>query len=258
MGFQRCSELRTVGLQHRDVVFNCQGVVDLSTKALSHHPGSNALARSVHGSGGAGRTPADHEHVISFFGRELGGITRRGSAIEFGHNFLDRHTPRAEHLAIEEHHGNSHDLARLDLGLKSATLDHGGLDTGILDGHQRQCLHHIRAVVAGQAHVDLKAEVTVECLDLVNNLLLDFGRMATAPEQRQHQRSEFVAERQAGKAQARGAASTLHGERWAARVCAIGTQSDLVTAQTLDGFQQIAHLCRRLALVQRSYQLDGQ
>jgi hypothetical protein len=85
--------------------------------------------------------------------------------------------------------------------LEGAAFDHRGLDARVEDGHEAQRLHHVRAVVAGQAHVDLEVEVAVQRLDLVDHFLLDLGRVAARPQQRQHQGGEFMAQRQAGKAQ---------------------------------------------------------
>ena len=122
--------------------------------------------------------------------------------------------------------------------LEGAAFDDSGLDLGVVDGHQRERLHHVRAVVAGEAHVDLEIEVTVQALDLVDHILLHLWRVAAGPQQGQHQGGELVAQWQAGKAQAGVAAHALQAERWLAGVIAVQAQADLVGTQALDGFQQ--------------------
>jgi hypothetical protein len=56
-----------------------------------------------------------------------------------------------------------------DFLLEGAAFDHHGLDLGVEHGHQAQCLHHVRAVVAAQGHVDLEAVVAVQRLDLLDH-----------------------------------------------------------------------------------------
>jgi hypothetical protein len=68
--------------------------------------------------------------------------------------------------------------------------------------HQVERLHHVRAVVAGQAHPGLEDEVAVQGLDLLDDLGLDLGRVAAGLQQRQHQRGELVPHRHGGEAHA--------------------------------------------------------
>jgi hypothetical protein len=111
--------------------------------------------------------------------------------------------------------------------------------------------------MAGQRHVHLEVVVAVQRLDGVDHVLLDLRRVAAGPQQGQHQRGEFVAQRQAGEAQARVAADALQAERGLARIVAVGAQADLVGAQALDGLQQVEHLLRGVAVVERGDHLEG-
>ena len=139
---------------------------------------------------------------------------------------------------------------------EGTAFDDGGFDAGVQDGHERQRLHHVRAVVAAQAHVNLEVKVAFDGFDLVEQVLLFFGWVATRPQQGQHQRGEFMAQRQASKAQTAITSLALQGERGFACVVAIFAQGDFVAAQALDGGEQLAHLRRSLALVQGGHQLE--
>ncbi len=253
---QRGGELRAIGLADRDVILDVQRVVHLAAEALGRDAGADALAGGIDGRRGTCRAAADDQHVERLLGGQPGGFALRGTGIELADDFLDGHAAGAEHLAVEEHHGYGHDLAVGHFLLEGAALDHGGADAGVEDGHERQRLHHVRAVVAGQAHVDLEIEVAVERLDLLDHVLFHLRRVAARPEQRQHERGEFMAQRQAGEAQARLRAGTLQREGRLAGIVAVGAQADLVAAQGLDGFQQVAHLHGGLAAVQRCHDLE--
>ena len=187
LGFQRCRKLGAIGLQHRDVVLNRHGVVGLAAKTLSRHTHTDAFARSIDSRSRTSRATAHDQHVKGVFGAELGRVAFTGVGVQFGHDFFDRHAARAEHLAVEEDHGHRHDLALFHLFLKRAAFDHHGFDLRIDDGHERQSLHHVGAVVAAQRHVNLKIEVAFKGLDAVDDLGLDFGGMTAGPQQGQYQ-----------------------------------------------------------------------
>ena len=192
MGFERSTKFGAVGFQHGDVVLNRQGVVDLATKALGSNAGANAFACGVHRGCGACRATTDDEHVIGRLGAELGGVAGGRALVELGDDFFERHVARAKHGAVQEHHGNRHDFAVGHFLLERATFNDRGFDLGVDDGHERQRLHHVGAVVARQAHVHIKLIGTIERFDLLNDLLLNLGRVATGPQKRQHQRGELV------------------------------------------------------------------
>jgi hypothetical protein len=67
--------------------------------------------------------------------------------------------PEPKGWPFKEGAGHGHDLALVHFVLEHAAFNHRGLDLGVEDGHQAQRLHHVRAVVAAQAHVDLEVEV---------------------------------------------------------------------------------------------------
>ena len=203
LGFQGSSKLGAVGFHHRDVVLNRHGVIGLATKAFGRHTSANALASSVHRSRCAGRAATDDEHVIRVFGRQLSGVLGSGAGVELGHNFFDQHATVTEQRAIQVDARHRHNFALGHLSLESTAFDNRGFDLGVEDGHQTQGLHHVWAVVARQAHVDFEIEVAAFCraqtADLFDNVRLDLWGVATAPQQGQHQRGEFMAQRQACK-----------------------------------------------------------
>ncbi|OQB99789.1 MAG: hypothetical protein BWX79_03052 [Alphaproteobacteria bacterium ADurb.Bin100] len=256
VGFECGGKLGAVGFEHRDVVLDRQRVVDLPAEALGRHTGADALARGIDRGGRAGRATADDQHVVRRLGAKLGRVPRSRTRVELGDDFFHAHAAGAEHGAVQEDHGHRHDFAGVDLVLEGAAFDHGGLDLGVQDGHEAERLHHVRAVVAAQGHVDLEVEVTVQRLDLLDHLGLDLGRVAAGPQQGQHQRREFMAQRQTGEAQAVGGARALQRERRLASIGAIRAQRDLVGAQGLDGLQQVEHLARGVVVAQSGHQLE--
>ena len=195
MRLQRGRELRPVGFLDGDVVLDGQRIQRLAAKALGHDAGANAFARRIHSGCRAGRAAADDEHVERGLLREPGGIARGRAGVDLGQDFGQFHAARAEGLAVEEHGRHRHDLARLDLVLEQAAVDGHVAHARVQNRHQVQRLHHVRAVVAGQAHPGLEHEIAVECLDLRDHVGLDLGRVATGLQQRQHQRGELVAHR---------------------------------------------------------------
>ena len=209
MGLKCRGKFGAVGFQHRDIVLDRHGVVHLAAKALGGDAGANAFAGGIHRGRCTGRATTDDQHVIRRLRAEFGRVARRCTGVKLGNHFFEQDAARVEHLAVQKHHRHRHDLALVDFVLEGAAFDDHGLDLGVEHRHQRQRLHHVGAVVAAQRHVDLKVVVTVECLDLVDHILLDLGRVAAGPEQRQHQGGELVAQRQAGKTQAAGTAGAL-------------------------------------------------
>ncbi|MPM70463.1 hypothetical protein SDC9_117418 [bioreactor metagenome] len=255
VGFQCSGELGAVGFQHGDVVLDRQRVVDLTAKALGRHAGANALASCVHGGCRAGRAAADDQHVEGVLGRQLGCVTRGCTSVQLGHDFLDGHATGAEHAAVHEHHGHGHDFALGHFLLEGTAFDHRGLDLGVENGHQRQRLNHVGAVVAAQAHIDLEVEVAVQCLDLVDDRLLDFGRMAAGLQQGEDERGEFMPRRDAGKVDARRFAGQADGEGGAAGGVAVFAQADL-GGEAGDIDQQVAHFAGLGAVVERGDEFD--
>ena len=230
------------GVGHAGVVVDVQRVVDLAAKAVGHDAGAQALARGVDGRRRAGRAAADHQHLVGRLGAELGGVALGGAGVDLLQDFFERDAAAVEHLAALIDGGHAHDLARFNFLLEHAAIDDGGLDARVVDADERQRLHHVRAVVAGQAHVDLEVQVHVERLDLLEHLGLDLGRVAAGPQQGQDQRGELVPHGDGGKGELRAAARPRQGERGHARVAAVGAQPDLVRTRGRHLLQQLAQL----------------
>ena len=255
--FQRHGELRAVGFLDGDVVLDAQRVQHLAAEALGRHTGADALARRIHGRRRAGRAAADDQHVERCLGAELCRVTGGGAGVDLGQDLFQAHAALAEGLAVQEDRRHGHDLALLDLVLEEAAVDGHVLDARVQHRHQVQRLHHVRAVVAGQAHPGLEDQVLLglQRADLLDQVGFHLGRVAAGLQQRQHQRGELVAHRQRGKAHAHVRALAGDLEGGAAAVGAVGAQRDLV-GQADDLAQQLTHLLRFGAVVQRGDQFD--
>ena len=140
----------SVGFEHGDVVLDAERIVRLTAEALRGDARAQSLTRCVHGSGSTGRAATDDEHVIRRLGVDLGALFVGAVAVEFGEDFFEAHAARAEELAVQEHHRHGHDLASRDFILIKSAIDHDRFDVRVDHRHQGQCLHDIRAVVAGQ------------------------------------------------------------------------------------------------------------
>ncbi len=256
LGFHLGGQFGAVGFQNRNVVFDAHGVVDLATKALSGHAHANALARRVYGCGRTRGTTTDDQHIKRVFRVELVGFAAGRAGVELGQNFFQAHAARAEHLAVGEDHGHGHDLALLDFGLEQAAVNDGGVDLGVEDGHQGRGLHHVRAVVARQGHVDIEVEIGVQGLDLVQHIGLNLGWVTTSPEQGQDQGGELMAQRNGGKTHTALLAFAGNHKRGVAGVLTAGVKGDLVR-QGRDLLEQRTHLQGFGAVVERSDQTDG-
>jgi hypothetical protein len=109
----------------------------------------------------AGPAP-DDQHVKRCLRIQARRLARLGLHVELGDDLFQRHPAGAEHLAVQVDHRDGHHLALVHLRLVQGAIDHHRLDARVDDGHQRHRLHHVRAVVAGQGHVDLEAQVAVQ------------------------------------------------------------------------------------------------
>jgi hypothetical protein len=185
-----------------------------------------------------------------------GALAARGRAgVHLGQDFGQLHAARAESLAVQQHRGHGHDLARFDFLLEQAAIDGRVADARVDHRHQVQRLHHVRAVVAAQAHPGLELEFAFECADLFEQLRLHLRRVAAGLQQRQHQRAEFVAHRHGGKVQPHVLAGAGDLERGPASSVAVEAYVQQFT-QRRDVFEQLAHLDRGRAVVQARHQLD--
>ncbi len=249
MFFQRAGQFRAFGFLHRDEVLDGHGVQHLAAEALGRHAGADALARSVDGRRGTGRTTADDQHVEGVLGVELLGVAGGGAGVELGEDFLFAHAALAEQFAVEVDARHGHDLAGFDLVLEQRAVDGDVADGGVEHGHQVQRLDHVRAVLAGQREVGLEVVFAFDVLDLLDDLRRGLGRMTADLQQGQHQRGEFVAHGQAGEAQANVAADAVQGERRLAGVLAVGLEGDLV-AEAGDVLQQAQHFLGFFAVIE--------
>ena len=249
-------ETRALRLQHRDVVLDAQCVVGLAAEALGGDARAQALARGVDGCGCAGGSAADDQHVERRLGVDLGAILVGALRVETGDDLLEAHATRAEEFAVEEHHRHRHHLARRDLVLVERAVDDHGLDGGVEHRHQGQRLHHIRAVVAGEGHEHLEPQRALQAADGLEGGLVGLGRVAAAPQQRQHQRGELVAERHRCEMQRGLLAFAADLERGAALVPTVQPDRHLV-GQAGDRPEQGAHLLRALGLIEGGDELDG-
>ena len=213
MRLQRGGELGALRFQHRDVVFDAQGVQRLAAEAVGNDAGLDALARRVHGRGRAGGSATDDQHVERRLLVQFGRFAVGGIDVQLGHDFFERHAPGTEQRVILEYHRHRHHLALVDFILVHAAIDDDGIDIRVIDCHQRGGLHHVGAVVAGEGHVHLEV-ATVQRPDLVKYFRFHFRRMAAGPQQGQHQRGEFVTEGNGGKAHAARFALFGDHERW--------------------------------------------
>jgi len=91
--------------------------------------------------------------------------------------------------------------------------------------------------------------------DLLGYVGFDPRRMAADLQQGQHQRGEFMAERNAGEAHADVGADAPDGEGWAPRIVIRTAHAHLRTNRG-DVVQQCLQFARCLAIVQRGDQLD--
>ena len=242
-------ETRPLRFQHRDVVLDAQCVVGLAAEAFGGDTRAQAFARSVDRCGCAGGAAADDQHIEGCLGIDLGALLVAALRVETGDDLLEAHATRAEEFAVQEHHRHRHHLTRRDLVLVERAVDHHRLDGGVEHRHQGQRLHHIRAVVTGEGHEHLEPQRALQAADGLEGGLVGLGRMATAPQQRQHQRGELVAERHRREMQRGLLTFAADLERGAALVPTVQPDRHLV-GQAGDRPEQGAYLLRTLRLIE--------
>ncbi len=253
--FQRRGQLRALGIRHRDEVLDGHGVEHLAAETLSGHAGADAFACCIDGGRGAGRATAHHQHIERRLGTDLLGSAPGGVAVQACSYLLDRHAAGVENLAVEVHGGHRHDLACVHFVLEQRAINRHMLDVGIEHAHQVQCLHSVRATVAGERHEGLEAEVAIKAAHLLDHVVSDLGRVATHLQQGQHQRGELMAHGNAGKAHGDVRAQAVDRKGGLARILAVQAQRNLV-GQRSDVLQQGLELLRLLALVEGRHQFD--
>ena len=132
-------------------------------------------------------------------------------------------------------------------------------DTRVEHGHHVQRLDHVGAVLAGQGEIGFEMELTAQALDLFQDLGGDLGRVTARMQQGQHQGREFVAQRDAGEAQARfrAAAQDREGRHAVVGFRTFGAPPGDFVRQLGDIAQQGFQVPRRLDVVQGGDELDG-
>ena len=213
MLLQREGKLRARGFLHGDEVFNAHRVQHLAAETLAGDAGANAFAGRVNRRRRTGRATAHNQHVKGFLGGDFFGLALNPAGVNFGQDFFQAHAALGKLGAVQVNRRHGHDLALLDFILEQRAVNHRGLDAWILDCHQIKRLYHVGAGVARQRDIDFKVKIAVECADLLQHVFFDLGRVAANLQQRQNQRGEFMAHRQASKTRAVVFAGAVDGER---------------------------------------------
>src|SRR3546814_1536566 len=146
---------------------------------------------------------ADDEDVERLLRGDLLGRLRLGAGVELREDLFEFHPALAEILAIQEDRRHRHDLTRLDLRLKQTAVDRGVGDARVDDAHQIERLHDVGAVLARQREIGFEMIVAVERADLLQHLGRGLGGVAPDLQQREDERGEFMAERDAREAHGR-------------------------------------------------------
>ena len=256
VGLQGGGKLGTVGFQHRDVVLDGHGVQHLAAETLGHHAGADALAGGVDGCRSTGRAAADDQHVERILLGELLGGTGVGTAVQARQDLFGAGAALEQHFAVQEDGGHGHDGAFFHFVLEEGAVDGLDADAGVDDRHRIERLHHVRAVLARQRHVDLEVVVAGQGLGLLDGVGVELDGVAADVQQGQHQRGELVAQRDGGKAHADVGADAVDGEGGLADIRGrVFAQGDLV-GQLGDFLQEFLHLFRFRTAVQGGHQLD--
>ena len=255
---QRRRELRALGVRDRYEILDAERVEQLPPETLCHDAGTHALSRRIDRGGCAGRASAHDQHVEGILGVDLLGALRARILVQPGQDLRDAHPTLAERLAVQVDRGHRQDLPLFDLRLEQRAVDHRAADPWVPHRHQVQRLDDLRAVLAAERNVDLELEILVDGLDLLDGGGLRLRRMPAGLQQRQHQRRELVTHRQSREADAHLRASAAHAERrHAHRAVRLTLLERDQAGQRCDLAQQIVHLPRRVAVVQRRDDLYG-
>ena len=226
MGFQCAGQFRPFGFLYRDKVLDGHGVQHLATKAFSRHTGTNTFTCRIDGSRRPGRATANYQDVEGILGADFLRGFLDTAGVELGEDFFQAHTALAKVDPVQVDTRDRHDLALIDFSLEQRAINRNVADVRVQHGHQVQRLDHVRAVLARQREVSLEAELAFEGADLFNHFDTGLRRVATDLQQGQHQRSEFMAHGDTGETQADLGTRAVDGERWLARIIAIGVQSN--------------------------------
>src|SRR5690606_5154090 len=255
--FECGGKARTLGFLDGNEVLDRHGVEHLTAEAFGHDTRANALASSVHRRRGTGRAATDDQHVKRFLGTQFFGLAAGRRRIELRENLFDAGATLTEYFAIQEDGRNGHDLAGFDLALEKRAVDRHVADARIDDRHGVQRLHHVGAVLARQRKIGLEFVIAGQIADLLDDGLFEFDGMPADLQQRKHQRSEFVAQRNAGEGDTDVGAHAGNAEgRFTIRQVAALDQRDFVRHPG-DLSEQLAQFERLGRVVETRDQLDG-
>ena len=256
MALQRGGKLRAFGFLDGDEVLDVHRVQHLAAKALCRHAGADAFARGIDRRRRASGAAADDQHLKRRFVVHFFSVAGDAAGVNFGDDFGQFHAALAKALAVQKHRGHAHDVAVFNFFLEHAAVNRRVRDAGVEHAHQIERLHHVGAVVARQRVVGFKVEAAFQAFDLLQQVGGFFRWMAAHLQQRQHQRSEFVTERHAGKAHAGICAGVGDEERGFAHVQRIVFDHGNFVGLGADVLQEFAQLGGGCAVVQRGYQFD--
>ena len=245
-----------IGLRDGAVVLDGLGVQHLAAEALTDEADAQALTGDVDRGGRACRALTYDEDVVGLLLIELRGLALGVTVVEAGDEVLDVHAAGGELLAIEVDGRDGLDALLVDFVLEEGAFHCGVLDPRVDDGHRVQCLHHGRAVLAGQGHVGSELEVPVQGCDLVDEVLLFLDRVTADLEEGQHQGAELVAHRDAREGDADVAACTLNGEGRLALVQFVVLAGGDVIGECCDVLEQLLEVCGLAAVVEGVNELD--
>jgi hypothetical protein len=193
-------------------------VEHLAAETLGDDAGADALARGVDRRRGAGRAAADDEHVEGALAASFSASRAAAPVSSLADDLLERHAPLAERLAVQEDGRHGHDLA---FASTSAWNSAPSIIVWLMPGLST-LIRFSACTTSGQLWQDSEMKVSKWnspsiALDLLDHFRLDLGRMAAGLQQRQHQRGELVAHRDAGEGDARTSPGRVDGERRLAR-----------------------------------------
>ena len=117
--------------------------------------------------------------------------------------------------------------------------------------HQIKGLNDFRTVLARQRNIGLEQILAVQLADLFEEVIAGFRRMTTHLQERQYQRRELMAHRNADETHAHVAACTVQRERRLTLVVLIRFVAGQTRRQRGDLLQHCAHLLRLLGVVER-------
>ena len=252
---ERRGELRALGVPHRHEVLDRHRVEHLSPEALGDDAGAHALAGGVDRRCCAGGSATDDQHVEGVLGVDVGGRPRRGPCVEHGDDLFDGHAATGERVAAAEHGRHRHHATLLGLVLEHGAVDGDVADVRVQHADDVEGLHHVGAVLAGEREERLEVVGALDRPDLLGDVVGDAGRVTADVEEREHERRELVAERDAGERDLHRRAHADDVERRHPDVRAVTTDGHEF-GQRRDLVEQAGEVGRLGRFVERCDELD--